>query len=121
MRDLKDAPERVTDHRSPIAIRGVEWRFQAHRSGNECSSISAVRVVDIDIEKGGEQLPFAGRRHHDERVANADFGWAVGMDLASGVKHGAQEGNRGRNVTDDNTRRHGVEPARRRTRYVIHA
>jgi hypothetical protein len=46
-------------------------------------------VIDIDVEKGGEQFALAGRRHHHERVTDADFGGAVGVDIARGVKHGA--------------------------------
>jgi hypothetical protein len=81
VRDLEDVAERVADHRSPIAIRGIEWRLQAHRSGVECPSIGVVRVVDIDVEKCGEQLTLAGSvtmmRESPTQISAGRLAWTV--------------------------------------------
>jgi hypothetical protein len=101
MCDLEDVAERVTHHRSPIAIRGVPRLLQARRPRIECPPINNIGVFDVDVEKGGKQIAFTGWRHHDESVAYTDLGRTVGMDIDRGVKDGAEEPRFSGHVADD--------------------
>jgi hypothetical protein len=47
--------------------------------------VPRVDVIEADVEERRERLAVAHRRHHDERVTDADLGRASGRDLARGA------------------------------------
>ncbi len=109
MCNLEDVSKRVAHHCPPVPIRSVARLFKANRAGSQCTPKRSICVTDIDVEKRGKQLALAGCRHHDEGIAEANFGWTVGLHLAGGIEHGAQELNLGFDIVDDHARSHRVE------------
>lgn len=113
MGDLEYFTERVAHHRSPVAIWGVKRWFYARRAGCDSSVIDAVGILDVDVEERWEQLALASRCDHDKRVTYANFGWAIGMDLADSAEDSAQEIHGYYGVGDDHAGRNRVESHRR--------
>jgi hypothetical protein len=91
MCDLKDVAERVAHHCSSIAVRRIEWELKTGRSSSEGPSVYRVRVIDIDVQERGEQIPFGGGRDHDQGVTDADLSGTIRRDLADRTKHSLKE------------------------------
>jgi hypothetical protein len=61
MRDLEDVPERVSDHRSSIAVGRVD-RFLEHlRTGIDGALERFVSVVDVHVQESGERFALSRR------------------------------------------------------------
>jgi hypothetical protein len=58
--DLEDVAERVTHHRSPIAIGRVEGRLHAHRASLQRLFVGSVRIFDVHLQEPRERLPLDG-------------------------------------------------------------
>ena len=51
MRDLKHVSHQVADHRPPVSIRHIRWGSEAQSTNLQRSSVSVVRVVDVQVEE----------------------------------------------------------------------
>lgn len=108
MCDLEDVAEGIAYHRPAVSVRSVERLFQARSPGGDCPCVGAVGIIDVHVEKRGEDLALAGFRHHDERVAHPHLCRTSGMHLTSSSEHAPEKTDRARNVGNHDARRHRV-------------
>jgi hypothetical protein len=110
MCELKDVAKWVAHHRPSVAIGRIEWCLDGGSSGRERLLICLVRIIDIDVEERRKQVTLRGGRHHDQGIANADLGWAAGLDVSGRVEHGTKKGDLSRHVDHHDARGDGVIP-----------
>jgi hypothetical protein len=105
MRDLEDVPERVTNHRSPIAIGRVERLLEHLGTGVDGALERLVGVVDVDVQERRERFALSRRRDHDDGVTHLDVRRSAWLDIASCGEHLPEEADLRGNVVDEDTRR----------------
>jgi hypothetical protein len=113
MSDLEHIAKWIANHRTPVSVRRVKRRFQAHGSCTQRSLVRVVCIIHVDVEERREPLAFGICRHHHQRVPDQDLRRSSRRDLSLGVEDVTKEVDLGLDVTHDDARSHRMETVAR--------
>jgi hypothetical protein len=109
MGDLEDVAEWVAHHGAPVSVGSVERLLHWESPSVERSAICGIRIINIDIQEGREELSFVGRRDHHNRVSYLDLGRATWLHRTRRSEHGSEKVHLRCHIVHDDSRRYRVE------------
>jgi hypothetical protein len=107
--NLPKRTPRVLHHRPPVAVRLICGKLKCFCARCDCSPISLIDTLHVDVKKSRRRLPKAiPVANHNERIADPNLRRAVGVELTLPSKNLVNETNHLFRLRRDNPRNHRV-------------